>query len=154
MTDSAKREDLLTELDDFVATSDTGARKPLGLTGKLLLAVAAFWSLFQLWIASPLPYMVGFGVFNSTEARSIHLALAVFLGFMAFPALRRSPRDRVPLSDWIMALAGAFCAAYIYLFYAELAGRPGNPTTLDVAVAIVGLLLLLEATRRALRSEE
>ena len=150
MTDSAKREDLLTELDDLVATSDTGARKPHGLTGKLLLAVAAFWSLFQLWIASPLPYMVGFGVFNSTEARSIHLALAVFLGFMAFPALRRSPRDRVPLSDWIMALAGAFCAAYIYLFYAALAGRPGNPTTLDVAVAIVGLLLLLEATRRAL----
>src|SRR5690606_13697028 len=83
-------------------------------------------------------------------ARSIHLALAVFLGFMAFPALRRSPRDRVPLSDWIMALAGAFCAAYIYLFYTALAGRPGNPTTLDVAVAIVGLLLLLEATRRAL----
>ncbi|MCO5786176.1 C4-dicarboxylate ABC transporter [Pseudomonas sp. G11-1] len=150
MTDSAKREDLLTELDDLVATSDTGARKPHGLTGKLLLSVAAFWSLFQLWIASPLPYMVGFGVFNSTEARSIHLALAVFLGFMAFPALRRSPRDRVPLSDWIMALAGAFCAAYIYLFYAALAGRPGNPTTLDVAVAIVGLLLLLEATRRAL----
>ena len=150
MTDSAKREDLLTELDDLVATSDTGARKPHGLTGKLLLAVAAFWSLFQLWIASPLPYMVGFGVFNSTEARSIHLALAVFLGFMAFPALSRSPRDRVPLTDWIMALAGAFCAAYIYLFYAALAERPGNPTNLDVAVAIVGLLLLLEATRRAL----
>ena len=150
MTDSAKREDLLTELDDLVATSDTGARKPHGLTGKLLLMVAAFWSLFQLWIASPLPYMVGFGVFNSTEARSIHLALAVFLGFMAFPAFRRSPRDRVPLADWIMALAGAFCAAYIYLFYAALADRPGNPTTIDVAVALVGLVLLLEATRRAL----
>ena len=150
MTDSAKREDLLTELDDLVATSDTGARKPHGLTGKLLLAVAAFWSLFQLWIASPLPYIVGFGVFNSTEARSIHLALAVFLGFMAFPAFRRSPREHVPLADWIMALAGAFCAAYIYLFYAALAERPGNPTTMDVAVALVGLLLLLEATRRAL----
>ncbi|MEJ6656613.1 MAG: TRAP transporter permease [Pseudomonas sp.] len=150
MTDSAKRDDLLTELDDLVATSDTGARKPHGVTGKLLLSVAAFWSLFQLWIASPLPYMVGFGVFNSTEARSIHLALAVFLGFMAFPAFRRSPRDHVPLTDWLMALAGAFCAAYIYLFYAALAERPGSPTTIDVVVALVGLVLLLEATRRAL----
>ncbi|SDS04622.1 TRAP transporter, 4TM/12TM fusion protein [Halopseudomonas litoralis] len=150
MTDSAKRDDLLTELDDLVATSDTGARKPHGFTGKLLLSVAAFWSLFQLWIASPLPYMVGFGVFNSTEARSIHLALAVFLGFMAFPAFRRSPRNHVPLTDWVMALVGAFCAAYIYIFYAALAERPGSPTTTDVVVALVGLVLLLEATRRAL----
>ncbi|WP_193074268.1 TRAP transporter permease [Pseudomonas sp. FME51] len=150
MTDSAKRDDLLTELDDLVATSDTGARKPQGFTGKLLLSVAACWSLFQLWIASPLPYIAGFGVFNSTEARSIHLALAVFLGFMAFPAFRRSPRDHVPLTDWAMALVGAFCAAYIYIFYAALAERPGSPTTIDVVVALVGLVLLLEATRRAL----
>ncbi|WP_185268109.1 TRAP transporter permease [Halopseudomonas xiamenensis] len=150
MSEAAKRDDLVTELEDLVATSDTGARKPHGLTGKLLLGVAALWSLFQLWIASPLPYMLGFGVFNSTEARSIHLALAVFLGFMAFPAFRRSPRDHVPLVDWLMALAGAFCAAYIYIFYTDLAGRPGNPTTVDVVVALAGLALLLEATRRAL----
>lgn len=150
MSEAAKRDDLVTELEDLVATSDTGARKPHGLTGKLLLGVAALWSLFQLWIASPLPYMLGFGVFNSTEARSIHLALAVFLGFMAFPAFRRSPRDHVPLLDWLMALAGAFCAAYIYIFYTDLAGRPGNPTTVDVVVALAGLALLLEATRRAL----
>lgn len=150
MSEAAKRDDLVTELEDLVATSDTGARKPHGLTGKLLLGVAALWSLFQLWIASPLPYMLGFGVFNSTEARSIHLALAIFLGFMAFPAFRRSPRDHVPLVDWLMALAGAFCAAYIYIFYTDLAGRPGNPTTVDVVVALAGLALLLEATRRAL----
>lgn len=150
MTEPAKHDDLLTELDDLVASADTGARKPHGLTGKLLLSIAALWSLFQLWIASPLPYMLRFGVFNSTEARSIHLALAVFLGFMAFPAFRRSPRDHVPIVDWILALAAAFCAAYIYIFYAALAERPGNPTNIDVTVALMGLALLLEATRRAL----
>lgn len=150
MSEPAKPDNLASELDELVASSDVGGRKPHGITGKLLLGVAAGWSLFQLWIASPLPYMVGFGVFNSTEARSIHLALAVFLGFMAFPALRRSPRDRVPVQDWIMALVGAFCAAYIYLFYQELASRPGSPTTLDVVVALTGLTFLLEATRRAL----
>ena len=150
MAETHKHDDLQSKLDEMVAAADTGGRRPKGLTGKLLLSLAAIWSLFQLWIASPLPYMLGFGVFNSTEARSIHLALAVFLGFMAFPALRRSPRDRVPLHDWIMALAAAFCAAYIYIFYNQLATRPGSPTDLDVAVAIVGLVLLLEATRRAL----
>ncbi len=144
------RDDLDNELEDLVSSADTGARKPQGLTGKLLVSVAALWSLFQLWIASPLPYMVGFGVFNSTQTRSIHLAFAIFLGFMAFPALKRSPRDRVPILDWILALAASFCAAYLYIFYSELASRPGNPTTQDVVVGIMGLVLLLEATRRAL----
>lgn len=150
MNKPAKREDLAAELNELVASSDIGGRKPQNLTGKLLVGTAVCWSLFQLWIASPLPYIAGFGVFNSTEARSIHLALAVFLGFMAFPAFRRSPQDHVPASDWIMALVGAFCAAYIYLFYNELATRPGSPTPLDVFVALTGLVLLLEATRRAL----
>ncbi|PCD00167.1 TRAP transporter permease [Halopseudomonas pelagia] len=145
-----QRDDLSTELEDLVATSDTGARKPQGFTGKLIVSVAAAWSLFQLWIASPLPYLVGFGVFNSAESRSIHLAFAIFLGFMAFPALKRSPRERVPVQDWVLAFAASFCAAYLFIFYTELASRPGNPTTLDVIVGVAGLVLLLEATRRAL----
>ena len=138
------------DLEEMVAASDSGARKPLGMPGKLLVGIAAAWSLFQLWIASPLPYMFGFGVFNATEARSIHLAFALFLAFMAFPALKRSPRDRVPLHDWLFAAVAAFCGAYIFLFYSELAQRPGRPITQDVVVGVVGILLLLEAARRAL----
>ena len=150
MTEHTKREDLDSELEDLVSSSDTGARKPKGATGKILVSIAALWSLFQLWIASPLPYLVGFGVFNSTQSRSIHLAFAVFLGFMAFPAFKRSPRDRVPIADWILALVATFCAAYLFIFYTDLASRPGRPTSLDVVVGIVGLVMLLEATRRAL----
>ncbi|SEG00417.1 TRAP transporter, 4TM/12TM fusion protein [Billgrantia desiderata] len=137
-------------MEDMVASSDTGARKPLGAPGKLLVGVAAAWSLFQLWIASPLPYIFRIGVFNATEARSIHLAFAMFLAFMAYPALKRSPRDRIPLQDWLLALVGAFCAAYIFLFYAELSDRPGSPILRDVIVGVVGIVVLLEATRRAL----
>jgi len=56
----------------------------------------------------------------------------------------------VPLQDWAFALVGAFCAAYLFLFYDSLASRPGQPTTTDICVAVAGMLLLLEATRRAL----
>ncbi|MCG6658212.1 TRAP transporter permease [Halomonas campisalis] len=138
------------DLEDMVASSDSGARKPLGAPGKLLVGIAAAWSLFQLWIASPLPYMFRFGVFNATEARSIHLAFAMLLAFMAYPALKRSPRDRIPIQDWVLALVGAFCAAYIFLFYAELSERPGAPITQDVIIGAVGVVVLLEAARRAL----
>ena len=76
------------ELDALVASSDTGARTPPGGVGKLILITALCWSLFQLWIASPIPFMVGFGVLNDTETRSIHLAFALFLAYMAYPAER------------------------------------------------------------------
>ncbi|ENO80760.1 MAG TPA: TRAP transporter permease [Thauera sp.] len=138
------------ELQKIVAEADTGGRKPTGLTANVLLVVALAWSLFQLWIASPLPFSLGVFVFNDTEARAIHLAFAVFLAFAAYPALKRSPRDRVPIQDWILAGAGAYCAAYLFLFYRELSTRPGLPTDMDIATAVVGLTLLLEAARRAL----
>ena len=138
------------ELQDLVASTDTGGRNPSGITKRVLLGAALVWSLFQLWIASPLPFMVGFGVFNDTEARSIHLAFAMFLAFLGFPALKRSPRAYVPILDWVFALVGAFCAAYIFLFYNQISERPGAPTVVDVVVGCVGIVLLLEATRRAL----
>ncbi|MCB1922729.1 MAG: TRAP transporter permease [Gammaproteobacteria bacterium] len=138
------------DAQDLVAEADTGARHPGGIPGKVLFGVPVAWSLFQLWYASPLPFLFGFGVFNNTEARSIHLAFAIFLAFTAFPALKRSPRDYIPIQDWIFAIVGALSAAYIYLFYAELSARSGAPTTTDLVVAVCGMLLLLEATRRAL----
>ena len=138
------------DLEDMVASSDSGARKPLGAPGKLLVGIAAAWSLFQLWIASPLPYIFRFGVFNATEARSIHLAFALFLAFMAYPALKRSPRERIPIQDWLFAAVAAFCGAYMFLFYEQLATRPGAPLTQDVIVGVIGIVMLLEATRRAL----
>jgi TRAP transporter 4TM/12TM fusion protein len=138
------------ELKKIVAEADTGGRKPTGFTAQLLLMVALAWSLFQLWIASPLPFSLGVFVFNDTESRAIHLAFAVFLAFAAYPALKRSPRDYVPIQDWVLAAVGAFCAAYLFLFYKELAGRPGTPTDMDLVAAVIGMLLLLEAARRAL----
>ncbi len=129
--------------------ADLGGRTTEGAIGAVMMAIGLAWVAFQLWYASPLPFALGWGVFNDTEARSIHLAVALLLGFLAFPALRSSPRDRVPALDWIFAVAGAATALYLIVFYKELSLRPGNPTPLDVAVGIAGLLLLLEATRRA-----
>ena len=151
MTDDNKRSgDSSVDLEDMVASSDTGARKPAGMPGKLLVSIAAAWSLFQLWIASPVPFMLGFGVFSATEARSIHLAFALFLAYMAYPALKRSPRDRIPIQDWVLATLAAFCGAYMFMFYEQLSQRPGAPITQDVIIGVAGILLLLEATRRAL----
>ncbi len=135
---------------DIVAEADTGARSPSGIPAKILWYVPLAWAGFQLWLASPLPFMFRFGIFNSTEARSIHLAFAIFLAYLAFPALKRSPRHYIPIQDWIIAFVAAFCAGYKYLFFLELSERPGLPTQMDIVVSVIGLTLILEATRRAL----
>ncbi len=153
MTEDKNHDEALTteqELRDMVAQVDTGARHPAGVAGSILFVVPLCWSLFQLWYASPLPFSLGFGVFNDTEARAVHLAFALFLAFTAYPAFSRSPRTRIPLQDWVFAVLGSLSAAYIFLFYDELAGRAGAPTNFDIAVGITGMVLLLEATRRAL----
>ena len=184
-----------TELDELVASSDTGGRSATGPVGMFLMLVALAWSLFQLWIASPIPFMVGWGVFNDTESRSIHLAFAIFLGIAAFPAARTkfqmalgvivpvvlaylfmtgakddttiwwipvvalgvvatvvlgSPKDRIPLWEWALAIIGAGAALYLYVYYRDISGRVGAPITQDFVVSVIGLMILLEATRRAL----
>ncbi len=138
------------DVQQLVAENDMGGRSPGPWMARFLMGVAICWSLFQLWIASPLPFSLGVFVFNDTETRSIHLAFAVFLAFMSYPAFRWSPTRRVPVTDWALALVGAFCAAYLFIFYRDLATRPGQPTDVDVYTALVGMALLLEATRRVL----
>ena len=139
------------ELSQLVAEADMGGRAPRSRPAQMVLfVVPLLWALFQLWYASPLPFQLRIGVFNATEARAIHLAFALFLVFASYPATRNSPRDYVPWYEWILGLIAAASAAYIFVFQADLARRPGLPTTLDIGVAIVGMLALFEAARRSL----
>jgi TRAP transporter 4TM/12TM fusion protein len=134
----------------IVEGADTGARLPTGNQARLLFAIALGWSAFQLWYASPLPFLLGFLNLNFTESRSVHLAFAVLLAFIAFPARAASPHHRVPVTDWIMGALAAAAAAYICIFQADLAGRSGAPIPADIVFGVVGIVLLLEATRRSL----
>ncbi|MFO8141804.1 MAG: TRAP transporter permease [Marinobacter sp.] len=133
-----------------ILQTEVGGRALTGPASVILFVIPLCWSLFQLWIASPLPFILNFGIFNSTEARSIHLAFAVFLAFSAFPMIKGVHANKVPVYDWVLALAAAFTASYLYVFYNELSTRPGAPITVDLWVSMAGLILLLEATRRAL----
>jgi TRAP transporter 4TM/12TM fusion protein len=112
--------------------------------------VAVAWSLFQLWIASPLPFSLGIFVFNDTESRAIHLAFAVFLAYMAYPAFKRSPSSHMPMQDWVLALVGlsvpVTCSGSTATWPRARACRPPWTSTPPASACV----LLLEATRRVL----
>ncbi len=142
------------ELQDLVASTDAGGRDPQNRTVALLIAgIALSWSLFQLWIAQPqLWFGQYFPVLNATQTRPLHLFFALLLAFLAYPAYKRAPRDRVPFYDWILAIVAAGCAFYVFWYAREisLTARSGRPTQEQIIVGSIGIVLLLEASRRAL----
>ena len=82
------------------------------------VGVAIAWSLFQLWYASPLPFMLGFGVFSDTEARAFHLSFALFLAFTGLPGFRvlaARPRSALRLGCWPRSRSPA--VLYLVVFY-------------------------------------
>jgi TRAP-type uncharacterized transport system fused permease subunit len=140
------------ELIEQAVAAEAGGRAAslTGFARHLLILTAVAWSLYQLWIASPLPFWLGVGIYNDTIHRSVHLAFAIVIVFLAFPQSTHSRRDAVPVYDWALLLVIAASVLYIAFFYRELVTRPGSPTPTDIVVSVVGIVGLLEATRRAL----
>ncbi len=137
------------ELQELVASTDAGARNPVGPVGTFLAIVALVWAAFQVLLASPISnYVLPSDLINNS--RQVHLAFAIFLAYMAYPALKSSPRHHIPVQDWIFALAGTFIALYGFFFYQKVVNNGGLADDVDKWVALVGLILLFEAARRAL----
>ena len=146
-----KSQDQQSNYEDMIAEADTGGRAPTDAFGqKALWYIPLVWAIYQLWISSPLPFILGIGVWNDTQTRAIHLGFAVLLAFIAFPAGKSSPRDRIPHLTWGIAILGAIAASYLWWDYRGVADRTGNPSLTDVTIAGIGIVLLLEAARRSL----
>ena len=88
-----------------------------GLHLKIVLTIAIIWSLFQLWYASPFPFMFNFGMFKGLPARAIHLGFALILAFLIFPISRSK---KISIIDIFISLIAAFCCLYIYFFMINL----------------------------------
>jgi len=130
------------------------------LTGfhlKIVATIAIIWSLFQLWYASPFPFMFNIGMFKGFPARAIHLGFALTLAFLIYPI---SKGKKINIIDIFISFLGAFSCLYIYFFYDQLVDRGGLLLDLQISenynlpveliIGSCGILILLEATRRAI----
>tara|TARA_B100000579_G_scaffold55175_1_gene38959 strand:+ start:335 stop:2659 length:2325 start_codon:yes stop_codon:yes gene_type:complete len=131
-------------------------RNLTGLHLKIVAAIAIIWSLFQLWYASPFPFWFNFGMFKGLPARAIHLGFALLLAFLIFPYSRSK---KVSIIDILISIIGVFCCFYIYFFYDQLVDRGGillkinlseYIIPLELIIGSLGILILLEATRRVI----
>ena len=143
------------DVDDLVASVDSGARHVPGSIGKFIAILAFTWSAFQLYIASGVPFWVTEtfhfnAVFNNSEARFVHLAFAMALATFAYPLLKGSPRDRVPVYDWVLAILAASSCLYLLVFKNDIADRAGLPTTADLVFSTIGMISIALAVYRSL----
>lgn len=140
----------VSSINQRIAEADFGGRAPKGPLALVIAGLCLAWSVFQLWVASPIPFWIGTGLFNDSEVRFIHLSFAFALVFLCFPASRGVSRERVPWYDLLFALLALASSAYLFVWYAELSSRPGSPLPIDLAISVLGVVMLLEATRRGL----
>src|SRR5690606_9328831 len=131
------------DLDEVLAKYDreSAFRRLAGPVGRLIALVLIGFSLFQLYTAA-------FGVLDARIQRAIHLAFGMSLVFLLYPARKGGSRTSLPWWDVLLAVASAAVSLYLVVFYHEIVMRAGMPTTADLVVATLAVLLVLEAARR------
>ena len=104
-------------------------------------------------------YTAGFGLLREATHRGVHLAFVLGLIFLVFAfnkkeGVQRSPNWHhplgLPLYDWVFALLAVASSLYIPYVFDDLAFRIGNPDSIDVVMGSTLIVLMLEATRRAM----
>lgn len=123
---------------------EAGTRKLGGVLGWIVFFGLLAFSLFHL-------YTGVFGMLTAQLQRSIHLGFALALIFLLFPARKkdRGRKHKVAWYDIILAVLGVAVGAYWPLFIDEIVMRAGRLTEIDFYVGLAAVLLVLEATRRA-----
>ncbi len=134
--DPKSADDILKKYDK---ESDTMMYK--GVMAKIVSAIAITFSVFQLYTAT-------FGVLDAQLQRAVHLGFGLALVYLLYPTRKSWSRYKVHPFDVLLAVFGAVTPAYIVMEYQHLVLRSGTVSGIDLVVGLLGILLVIEATRR------
>ncbi len=143
LSDEEKR-----KIEELVEQEEGGIHKFVGWWGKVLTFIAFTMTIFHLYAAA--------STVDTQSLREIHVAYALSLVFLLFPAVK-SWRNRV--APWDIAAAGLVLVVIWYMMtggtWTSLAAsddfldRYVSPTQTDLVIGGILILLVLESTRRA-----
>ena len=106
-------------------------------------AMSVFMVLFYMWNAGIQPV-------STQYHRGVYVLITFVMVFLVYPMTGRSRPDRPSVSDLLLALVAVGAVGYWIVEYQNLNYRMGSESDLDTAVAVVGILVSLEAARRVL----
>jgi TRAP transporter 4TM/12TM fusion protein len=127
----------LTAPDDLEV--ETPARILFGWTGRLAMVLAVALSVYALyWVV---------GIVQPLVYRTSFLLLVLVLGFLYYPA-RPESKSRVTATDWLLALLSIAACLWPIIDFNNFIYRAADPSTVDVVLGTICVVLVLEATRR------
>jgi TRAP transporter 4TM/12TM fusion protein len=112
-----------------------------GFMAKVISAIAITFSMFQIYTAM-------YGVLDAQLQRAIHLGFGMTLIYLLYPTCKSWSRGKLHPMDLVLAILGAATPAYLIINYNELVLRAGIINSTDMVIGLIGLLLVIEATRR------
>jgi TRAP transporter 4TM/12TM fusion protein len=116
------------------------APKGTGWHGRLAGVLAAGLSLYALyWVLAVIPAQL---------YRIRFLLGCLALTFLLYPLRRGAARLRVPLGDWLLIIVAVAGTIWPLIDFNQFVYRAVEPTTVDMALGLVTLVAVLEATRR------
>jgi TRAP transporter 4TM/12TM fusion protein len=129
------------DLDPAPPHHDVGQRNLRGGDARLVAAIALAFSVFQMYTAA-------FSPLSSLVVRSIHVGFLMLLAFALYPGWRAGGRERVPWFDWLFGATAFTLGLYHWVFETELILRSGDPSTADLVVGSIIVILVFDACRR------
>ena len=140
-TDITEDEKIDTEMMEDALEESESTRKFSGWQKYLFMIIAVAGALYHL-------YILNFNPIDPWVFRSNHVVFGTVLSLMFYKGWK-TKSNTIPIVDWVLIAAAIFIGYYIAANLTTLVFRFGvTPTTMDVIVASVGILLVLEITRR------
>ena len=118
-----------------------------GKTKILITALMVFWVVFQLWFCT-------FGIISSVNLRAFHCMFLLLFAFLLYPSSKKQETElsRPKVFDILLIAIAVAAFGYMIARYTEFARTGGRIDTLQMFIAIAGILMVFEAGRRTSRS--
>ncbi|BCO25261.1 hypothetical protein MIZ03_0121 [Rhodoferax lithotrophicus] len=115
-----------------------------GFSARLLMLFALLFSSFQLVIAADLVAL------SSLPIRAIHISFLILLTFILYPGFKKSSLSSVAWYDWLLGLGGFAIGFYHLIFEAEVIQNSGDPSSTEIVLGTLMIVLVFEGTRRVM----
>lgn len=133
------------DVDKIMAEFDkeSNTRHFSGVFQKIIKAVMVLFSLYVMFDGWT-------GTMEERQKMAWFIGVIVFMAFIIYPVRKKEEKklNHVPFYDWIFAVAGSGAFFYYAINCQAIVDRASRINEIDIAVAIIGTLLLFEACRR------
>ncbi len=138
-------EDEVIDVDQLMADFDkeSNTRHFKGIFEKIIKIAMILFSVYVMFDGWT-------GTMEERQKMSWFIGIIVFMAFIIYPVSKKEKKrvNRVPFYDYIFAFLGAGSFFYYAINCQAIVDRASRINEVDIAIAIVGTLLLFEACRR------